>query len=654
VSNTTVEVGRADTTAAQPTAPVHVPRFDLRRDLLAAAAVVGVTIIAVVLSLQLWRADLRVPFVYDTPPGDPLVFSEDAPFYLMLVEGLIRHGSYLVNPSLADPFGQHLYDLVHGADNLQFGALWVMSKVLRDAALVVNLYFLGSFVAVSLTAFFVYRQLGISRWTAAVIAVLYSFLPYHFARGTAHLLLAAYFAIPIAALLMLRVLSDNPPFTAAAGNGWRVEWFSRRSLWWLLGCAVVASTGAYYAIIPIILLVLAVAVDFLAHRNWRVVVSGAIASALVAVVLLINISPTLLYWARHGTNDVVSTRGPSETEVNGLKLSQLLLPVEGHRIEPLADLQSKSTKFTVLFGERGQGLGILGALGFLGLLGLLLADTLNRRRGPPPSAQRALLNRAGVITVIAILCGVVSGLSLLFAGAGLTQIRSWNRVSILIAFFALLTVGFALDWLLRWIRARRFRWRGVAAGGLLAAVLVFGLFDQVSSKVVPDYDRIEQDWNEDADYFDTIADELGPGAKVFEYPYVRFPEAGVVFGSGPYDPAKGFIHAPELSWSWGGVHGRPEDWTKPISSVADLRTMVNGVTAAGFSGLLIDGYALPYGPFAVEEKLTRVLEEQPQVSPDDRYLFYDLRPYRAQLDEKFTQEEIDAMAQQALTGEGLP
>lgn len=641
----TVEAGRG-AAAAPPTTPSGRSLTEFQRDLIAAAVVTLTTVVVLVLVLQLWDADLRVPFVYDTPPGDPLVFSGDAPFYLMLVEGLIRHGSYLFNPSLAAPFGQELYDLVHGADNLQFGVLWVMGKTLRDAALVVNLYFLMSFVAVSVVAFYVYRRLSVSRWTAAVVAVLYSFLPYHFARGTAHLLLAAYFAVPLAGLLILRVLSDDPPFTAATeGRKWKVEFVSKRTLCWLLGCAVIASTGAYYAIIPAILLALAVLVDFVARRNWRTVVSGALAGGLITVVLLLNIAPTLVYWVRHGNNDVVATRGPSETEINGLKVSQLLLPVEGHRIDALADLQAKSTKYSVLYGERGQGLGIIGALGFLALLGLLLADAVTRRG--PPSERRLLLRRSGVITVIAIICGVVSGLSLLFAGAGLTQIRSWNRVSIYIAFFAFLAVAFALDWLLQ--RLPETRWRRVAAGGILAAVLVFGLFDQVSAKDAPDYDQLEQDWNEDQEFFDQIATELGPGAMVFEYPWIRFPEAGITVFAGPYDQAKGFIHAPELEWSWGGVEGRDQDWTREISE-GPIRAMLDGVVAAGFDGILIDRAALSYGPDALEKRLTAILDQEPLMSANERYSFYDLRPYRAELEARLTPEELSALRDQALSG----
>ena len=60
--------------------------------------------------LRLWRGDLVVPLRY--APVD------DTEFYLMLVKGIVDHGSYLSNASLGAPFGQHLDDYPQGADNL--------------------------------------------------------------------------------------------------------------------------------------------------------------------------------------------------------------------------------------------------------------------------------------------------------------------------------------------------------------------------------------------------------------------------------------------------------------------------------------------------------------------------------------------------------
>ena len=88
-------------------------------------------------------------------------------------------------------------------------------------------------------------------------------------------------------------------------------------------------------------------------------------------------------------------RGPSETEVNGLKISQLVLPTEGHRIDALAEIQAESTRFTVLDAERGQQFGAIGAVGFVGLLGAALisarspapADGDDQPRPPPLDAD---------------------------------------------------------------------------------------------------------------------------------------------------------------------------------------------------------------------------------------------------------------------------
>jgi phosphoglycerol transferase len=137
---------------------------------------------------------------------------------------------------------------------------------------------------------------------------------------------------------------------------------------------------------------------------------------------------------------------------------------------------------------------------------------------------------------------------------------------------------------------------------------------------------------------------------VFEYPWIRFPEAGITVFAGPYDQAKGFIHAPELEWSWGGVEGRDEDWTREISTEVPIRDMVDGVVAAGFDGFLIDRAALSYGPESLEERLTAILDQEPLISANERYSFYDLRPYRAELEARLTPEELAALRDQALSG----
>ena len=194
-----------------------------------AAATIGLLVV----TLRLWEANLRVPFVYNATDQPPLAYAPDAPYYLMLTKGLVDHGSYLRIPNLGWPFSLQLYDNPESGDNLQLGLLRGLGFFLRDAVLTMNVYYLLTFVAVALAAWFVLRRLGVSRLVAAVVAILYSFLPYHFARGEAHLLLSGYFMVPIAALLILQVLSDDPPFTARRDSPeprWRLALWSHRAL----------------------------------------------------------------------------------------------------------------------------------------------------------------------------------------------------------------------------------------------------------------------------------------------------------------------------------------------------------------------------------------------------------------------------------------
>ena len=115
-----------------------------------------------------------------------------------------------------------------------------------------------------------------------------------------------------------------------------------------------------------------------------------IAAGLVLVVLLLNLSPSFLYWLSHGQNEQAIPVWVSETEVNGLRIVDVVLPRVDHRIDAFADAQRKSDRFSpVATSERGQQLGLIGAIGFVGLLVFTLSRLLRRRgndgsRDAPP------------------------------------------------------------------------------------------------------------------------------------------------------------------------------------------------------------------------------------------------------------------------------
>jgi phosphoglycerol transferase len=640
------------------------PRRVTTRPLVEALGIALATVLVMVLGLRLWKASWGVPFVYGTDPGTVSVYAGDAPFYLMLVQSMIVHGTYATNASLGAPFGQELHDLPHGLDNLQFAVLGLLGKITGSPAATVNLYFLLTFVAVALTAHFVLCALGLRRATAAALAIVYTFLPYHFARGNAHLLLSGYFMVPIAVLLVLRVCSDRPPFLARADDGrWRLS--GAASTWlWLVACVCIASTGPYYAAFTVFFLVVAGLFEWLAGRGRRALGAAAVAAAAILAMGLVNLAPSLAYWARHGTNTNVAGRSAHETETNGLKISELVLPFDGHRIPVFRDVAERAARDTPVRSENGQQLGVVGALGFVGLLGVgLVALVGHGRRRPgatwpstPVGTMPEVLSRLSLLTIVACVTAAVSGFSLLIAALGGREIRSWNRISIFLGFFALIAVGHGLDRGLDRLDARLARRRGarrrlpLVRTAVLGAVVVVALLDQVTPAVVPAYAATKARWDSDRAFASAITERLPAGAAVFDLPYVRFPEAGTVYGTGPYDEARGFIHTGgRLAWSFGVTVGRNGTWQKRVGNFP-TNILVAEVAAVGFQGIEVDTAGFGDGGQLIRIALTMSLQREPDVvSRDGRLLFYDLRPYADAQRAQLTAEHLEFLRSDALS-----
>jgi phosphoglycerol transferase len=261
------------------------------------------------------------------------------------------------------------------------------------------------------------------------------------------------------------------------------------------------------------------------------------------------------------------------------------------------------------------------------------------------------VQRLGLLTIVSVVVATVSGISLLISAVGLRYIRSYNRISVFIAFFALVAVAFALDWLI----ARLTRWHGraVLATVVCVAVLAVGVLDQTSSADVPDYKALDRAWDSDDAFMGRIQRELGPDGAVFQLPYVFFPEAGEIVGTGPYDQVRGWLHADSLRWSWGSVRGREGDWQAAVTRLEPNDTL-DALTAVGFTGLMIDRAGYEDQGALIEYGYTTTLGQEPRVSPDGRLLFYDLRPWARGLRERLSEAQIEELRRETLAARATP
>jgi phosphoglycerol transferase len=586
--------------------------------------VVGVATSAIVAWLfKLWDAPLRVPFLYRS---DGISELED-------LKGILDNGWYQHNPLLGFPVGFDHRDFPLGSDNLQYLIVKMMGFFTHDVVLVANVYYLLSFVAVALVAYFTVRYFAISRRAAFVVALLYTFLPYHFLRGTWHLQLAAYYTVPIACLLTILVWNDDPPFFTRVDDRLRFAWRDRRAIWFVIAAGVIASTSIYYAAFCVTLMVSVGVLRVVTTRGvaWRSLAAAALLTALIGGVTLVNTAPSILYWRDHGKNTQVAERTVQESDFYALRPIQMLSPIPGYRIETLGKITNQ-----VLAApdnsEATQFLGAIGSLGFLGLLFVLLGWGASRRandgRGPP------LAYRLASLSAIAVLFGVTGGLSWIVGLGGLTEIRSWNRISVFIAFYALLAVGLAFDRVMAWLP--KFRWDRLAVSAIALLLVGIGVFDQTSAAIIPNARPFEQEWNSDATFVHRIERELGPNQAVFQLPYLPFPEAIAdlpPYGMQDYDPFRGYLHSDTLKWSYGAIRGRAGDWERQVTKLPTA-DMLDAITAVGYRGLWIDRLGYPNSAKAIEAEVSAITGQQPIVSPNGRFSFFDLRPYAAEVDER--------------------
>ena len=562
-----------------------------RSDALFAGAAMVLALVGAALVLELWRADLRVPFAY----------TGDATLNLTLIKDVLENPWYFHNPDLGAPNSQELYDYpVISQETLNLLLFRILGLGTGDPALVINLFFLLTFPLTALTAFIVLRRLDVSRGIALVIALLYAFLPYHFQRGEVHLFLAAYYAVPLGAYLALAVFRGDRLF-----GRWRPTLITA------VMCTVVAtaSGSGYYAVFTVVLVIVAALLRFVARRDREALVAGGAVVAAILAVSLVQLAPTIVYRAANGTNDQVAKRFWFESENYSLRLTNLLLPVDGHRIGALARWKDEYTTQIPQTEARSATLGLVASLGLVWLIAVALAACAGVGRRYELGLHAGL----AALTVTAVLVATTGGLST-FIAVIWPQIRAWNRLSVFIAFFSLVAVALLLGLLERRLRAPVF-------AGLLALVLAVGVYDQTTKAYVPPYDAVEAAWNDDAAFFSALEDRLPADARIVQVPYEPFPEP-VNTPVGIYEPAKAYLHSDDLHWSWGAMRGRPEDWAATIAG-KPAAEVVAAAREEGFTGILLDRLALGAAAQATETDFGRVLGN-PAQPPDDRYVFFRL------------------------------
>jgi phosphoglycerol transferase len=554
----------------------------------------------------------------------PLYYGHDALEWIALLEGYLSGQHY---SDLYAPLGfVHETSILISLLNWITTPFWLLaihglSLFERDPVWIINVYFYLSYLLTSLAMAYLLRYLRCGWPITIAVALLYAFLPYHQYRATLHLLDGSYYLVPLYTLCMLWLFKRVPVFYRFDGHKLVAAVGSYKSVFAFVVIVLISPTSHYLTFLFAVVLAIA-GISATVYRKQHQNLTAAI-----ILILLAGVSLTKQQWP-HWLEQVIDADYAARTEVVrpgqnislygdaerfGLKVSQLLLPVDYHRIPVLAELKKKYSVSNPLVNENTSStLGIVGSIGFLFILASLFSQ------GKHFSLQKKL----GLITVFAILFATIGGFSSLMSlvfnsiapESSLASIRSFNRISVFIACFSLMAVAF---WFNRWQRRVPF----LVSLGSSMMILVIGLLDILPGQAfsTESHARLAESFYRDQRFFHQVESSLPGDSQLFQYPHFTHHttprhQQGLL----------GKIHTDRLGWSYGGdINSFQDNWCRSTASLG-LDDMIGVLRQNSFAGILVDA------SFNTEESLKSVARfserlGQPVTSEDERFYFFSLQ-----------------------------
>jgi phosphoglycerol transferase len=602
---------------------------DLVISILAYLTAIILCVLILICVMELWRADLKIPFRY----------SGDALWSCISIKGVIDNGWYLHNNYLGMPQGLDAYDFP-STESFHFLLIKFISFFNSDYAYVMNLYFLLTFPLTTMTSLYVFRQFNIPYIPSIITSLLYTFLPYHFMRGETHLFLAAYYTIPLIVMVVLWLTTENNfLFKYDENSGKQKFEFNFQSISSIFICLLISSTGLYYAFFACFFILIGGIYLLITERKKYKLLAVETLIILIVAGTIINIIPNMIYISKNGINSEAVQRHPVETEFYGMKIDQLLMPVDGHRLPAASGMKDRYNKIAPIVNENSTStLGLIGSIGFLVLISRIL---FNRTKESNINVESSI----GLLNISAVLLATVGGFSY-FAALIIPGIRSYNRISVYIAFFSFFAFNLLLVRLYqKYISTKAAHYLYC---GLLGLILIIGILDQTNRLFIPPYDLTKAEYESDENFIKNIEESLPSNAMVFQLPYIVFPENLTETRIVCYDLFKGYLHSDSLRWSYGAMKGREGDLWQNRVVKKPLNEFLETISLVGFSGIYIDRNAYEDKGAEIEAGLKSILTNDPIVSTDRRLVFYNIEDYSKRLKSMYTFTEWEIMREKAM------
>lgn len=566
----------------------------------------------------------------------PFVYSGDGQSSAWIIQRLLE-GWVFDNPRSGYPFGSSFLDYP-SSDAGNFFILKLFGIFTGSYYGAMNLYLLVGFPVVFITSFLVLKNFSLTAVYAFTGSLLFTFASFHLFRLIGgHIFYTWYFVVPIYFFYGWKIFLNGTPISHLYSIKKIISLF--------IVLIILSSFGVYFALFGILIFLTCGVAASLKQKGIKGLAWSVILSLIIAFGVGLNVLPNLIYKYKNGPNPEVANRIPAESELFGLKIVHLLLPLNFHRIEQLRKpMEQYSRNFGATEATYSSSLGILGSIGFFILIYSIFYSLLGKR----------IDDRLGFLSILVfmiLLVSIVGGLSVLFAMYISPMIRGWNRISIFISFATFIALMLVLQ------DSKKikllYKKNKLLCDSVPLGLLIFGLFDQTSSSYISWAKNSALNFNIDKQFISEIENQVPPGSAIYQLPYMSFPESPVKVNLGSYESLGGYINSKTLKWSHGGIQGREGDIFYRYLSKESIAKQLDVIKRLGFAGLYIDRRGFSDNGEDIIKEINKFLGMQPSlIRKDNQVVFYRIQSSFHPVLHGLTVKEIMAKAEYFVSKDG--
>ena len=568
-----------------------------------------VLVIFLILFFRLWEFDITKPYRYQR--RDDFVYS-------VVAKNAMNGGSYFYNSNLGAPYGMELY---YFPLLMQSYILWCkfIGIFTRNWVIAVNSYYFMTYIFSFCTFFYMCKKIGIKSNVVSYFGgLVFAFSQYHIYRANIHITATSYFVIPLIIVLC---------YNMAIGK-YEEKCSPNKVLEIIITCLLVGCTDIYYAFFGCFLICIML-VDSLIKRRWKTIAVGIGTIIGIVLMILICLSPSIIYSLKYGGNEYAAARSPYQAYYSGFQFISLFLPMKGSEnlLSHFTDIYRSISGLP--YGE--QICNYVGLIGFVGLIYVVYYILFKK----DIDEKQDLFIRLNIATIF---LGTVGGIGLIVAIFITSKIRTYTRIFPYVFAFLIIAVCINFDRLYQ----KNKKWLFI-----LSVLALIHFIDLSPWSLLPDYKSQAELYDKDKMFITSIEQFVEDGDYILQLPYLTGIENDTTAGKGNCNfHFKGYLlQSKNLGWSYGTLAGTNAD--KEYNEKFDTDSVQQILFFAkqlGYSGIYVDASIRDKAERHIVQDLKEELGYVSLMSDDRKWFYFDIKDY---------QMENELMAPMIVYGDGF-